>query len=103
MAAENFKTALNTYCQQNHLTPPIYECTYPEDEVGYIVEIKVEGRSFKCTPQGTKRGAECMAASIALKNFGISVSVVEDEESSVNGTPQGGSTLSSPPQISGKV
>ena len=102
MALENYKTALNTYCQQNHLSPPIYECTYPEDEVGYIVNIKLEGQNFKSTPQGTKRGAESMAASLALKSFGIAVSVGEDGETS-NSTSQGSSSLSSPPQISGKV
>ncbi len=100
MAVENYKTALNTYCQQNRLAPPIYECTYPEDEVGYIVIIKVEGRAFKSTPQGTKRAAESMAASIAMDRLGISLST-GGSGSEGNGSVYGGA-LNRPPQLSGK-
>ena len=100
MAVENYKTALNTYCQQNHLAPPRYDCTYPEDEVGYIVVIHVEGKHFKSTPQGTKRGAESMAASLALESLGISVDT-EGKGEVRNGTHHGGA-LHQPPQITGK-
>lgn len=98
----NYKTTLNSFCQKNHIPPPRYECVYPEDEVGYIVIIKVNGKAYTSTPQGTKRGAESMAAALALRSLGVDVEVdgIEDVK---NGTSHGMlGSLDAPPQILGR-
>lgn len=69
----NYKIALNTYCQKRGIPVPRYDCTYPEDAVGYIVTVHVDGRVFRSKTEGTKRAAESTAASMALQGFGESL------------------------------
>lgn len=69
----NYKLALTAYCQKKGLEPPRYDCTYPEDAVGYIATVHVKGKVFTSDTEGTKRAAESMAASLALSSFGESV------------------------------
>lgn len=96
----NYKTTLNTFCQRNRIAPPIYDCIYPEDEVGYIVVIKVNYNEFKSTPHGTKRGAESMAAAMALKSMGVDIEIAENGDAkNERNCPD---SLVAPPQIPGK-
>ena len=69
----NYKNALNLYCQKNGFLAPQYDCTYPEDAVGYIVSVYVNGRTFRSGTEGTKRAAESKAAALALQSFGESL------------------------------
>ncbi len=80
----NYKVALNLYCQKQGIASPHYECTYPEDAVGYIAKLHVNGKTFSSKTEGTKRGAESTAASLALTSFGESVER-EEERSNANG------------------
>ena len=99
----NYKTALNTFCQRNRVPSPIYDCIYPEDEVGYIVNIKVNGREFKSTPHGTKRGAESMAAAMALKSMGLDIEIPENGDVNNGFTCGGPESLLAPPEIPGRL
>ena len=65
----NHKATLNTYCQKNRLDLS-YDCTYPEDEVGYIATVSVGGMKFTSIPHGTKRAAEAHAAEQAVQYLG---------------------------------
>lgn len=68
-----YKNALIFYCQKKGFAPPHYNCTYPEDAVGYIATVRVNGQTFRSGTEGTKRGAESKAAAVALRSFGESV------------------------------
>ena len=68
-----YKNALIFYCQKKGFAPPLYNCTYPEDAVGYIATVRVNGQTFSSNTEGTKRAAESKAAAVALESFGESV------------------------------
>lgn len=99
----NYKVTLNLYCQKNGIQPPHYNCTYPEDAVGYIATVSVQGKVFTSNAQGTKRGAESKAAAKALRSFGVSVEEDEDDVMATNGHAAKGGTVEPPPSISGKM
>lgn len=69
----NYKSALNFYCHKKGFNLPRYSCTFPEDAVGYIATVLVNGQKFNSGAEGTKRAAESMAACKALDSFGESV------------------------------
>lgn len=65
----NHKSTLNTYCQKNKLNLT-YDCSYPDDAVGYIATVEVGSMKFTSAPHGTKRAAEDQAAEQAVKYLG---------------------------------
>ena len=96
----NHKLALQTFCQKNKYPLPHYECSYPEDEVGYIATLKVQDKVFVSTPHGTKRGAESAAAAMALRSYGETVESGDDQIK--NGNVEHGS-LEVPTTINGEL
>jgi hypothetical protein len=96
----NFKNALSLYCQRNGFMAPQYNCTYPEDAVGYIVQVYVNGMTFCSGTEGTKRGAESKAAALALKTFGESLE--GEMETGTNGNPVHGGQLATAATIAGE-
>ena len=76
-----YKQILNLYCQKKHINLPSYSCEFPEDSVGYIASVTVEGKTFTSPPQGSKKVAESIAAAEAVKEMGI-----KPEQSSAAGS-----------------
>ena len=66
-----YKQILNLYCQKKHIDLPSYSYEFPEDSVGYIASVTVEGKTFTSPPQGSKKVAESIAAAEAVKEMGI--------------------------------
>ena len=95
----NYKSALNLYCQKKGIPVPHYVVTYPEDAVGYIATVTVQGKTFLSPPEGNKRAAESMAAAQALDNLGVSVEVGHEESQDQIPTKQPGATLVSTPSV----
>lgn len=100
MSNTNYKVTLNTFCQKNGISPPQYDCEYPEDAVGYIARVTVQNRVFQSSTEGTKRGAESKAAALALKSFGVSLP--EEGEEVANGYPVQASVEESSTSIEGE-
>ncbi len=69
----NYKSLLNTYCQQNHILPPLYECASPQDSSGYLSTVTVKGRLFRSGVHGTKKAADTEAAQLAAEELGIAL------------------------------
>lgn len=97
----NPKLALNSYCQRKGAPPPHYDCTYPDDAVGYIATVAVDGRKFTSKPEGTKRAAEATAARMALMSFGLNVEV--QGQGGTNGHTIEGELKESDSSIAGKL
>ena len=76
-----YKQILNLYCQKKHINLPSYSYEFPEDSVGYIASVTVEGKTFTSPPQGSKKVAESIAAAEAVKEMGI-----KPEQSSAAGS-----------------
>lgn len=96
----NHKVSLTTYCQKKGLDIPRYECTYPEDAVGYIATVHVNGKTFTSNTEGTKRGAESTAAALALSSFGESVA--ESVGGATSGTSVKNGNLAEPVSFPGE-
>ena len=96
----NYKVALNEYCQKRGIPVPRYDCTYPEDAVGYIVTLHVGEKVFRSKTEGTKRAAESTAASMALQSLGESLGGREEVTS--NGHSAEPTVLLKPSSIPGE-
>ena len=62
------------------------------------MKIRVNRKLFTSTPQGTKRGAESMAAAQALRSMGVEV---EEDNRNVENGHGGPQSLLAPPKIPG--
>lgn len=67
----NYKSLLNTHCQQNHMLPPVYECSSPLDSSGYISTVTVKGQLYRSSVHGTKKAADTEAAQLAAEALGV--------------------------------
>lgn len=69
----NLKSQLNEYCQRKRILPPVYDCSYPDNEVGYIVSVKINGTMYKSASHKTKRAAEEDVAQIIMEVLPINL------------------------------
>lgn len=99
----NYKVALNTYCQKKGYDPPRYDCTFPEDDVGYIATVHVNGEEFTTSDaEGTKRGAESTAAALALRCFGESIEASVGSTTNGHSVMKNGHQMEPAPSVSGE-
>ena len=90
----DYKSLLNTFCQQHHYTAPVYECSSPSDTTGYISKVTVNGHIYQSSTHGTKKAADTEAARIATETLGVA------SAQEVGSTPPTvGTSSSAPPSI----
>ncbi len=87
----DYKSLLNTHCQQTHILPPVYDCTSPSDKSGYISTVTVSGRLYRSSVHGTKKAADIEAAQLAAEALGVA------SNQEVRSVPPPRNTTSPPP------